>query len=358
MRWLCLLLVLLVVACNGENRTPSPTPPAVSATAASPTATIAPGPGPTDQLSLRGSLLTSSDLPPGAEPGPVDVFPSDPSPAFAANEGVRAVAREWRAQGLIRQIADLRWQFPSSEQAAAFLTADEERLAEASSGLELDPEAQPIGDHFRLYRGIRGEGDAATRNFNFLFTTGNLVGKVLVVGDPGFTREDALPIARAAQARMAAAVRGELNEGLFPNAAEILVLERIPSDIRDNCTRPFAPELAGAVVTIDCRPAEGADLVSYGQYASHEDMVEAYQRTVDFFAVPEGGDCATDGRAEHPYAIEGESVGRIMCAQAPNGSAVIHWTDERLDIRGVAYRRDGDQAALFDFWSAGAGPLG
>ncbi|MCY7419907.1 MAG: DUF4352 domain-containing protein, partial [Chloroflexi bacterium] len=149
----------------------------VTRSAPSPSETSAP-PSPTADL-LVVSLIQEQDLPRDltaqdvSEPPAFDIDDA----AFTAHGGSRAVSRTWQSDvGSIRALFDFRLEFPTTEDAIAYLDAAEPILSEAvASGLSLVEDPQPIGEDARHYSG-EVEAEGQTIQFeNYLFRVGPVV---------------------------------------------------------------------------------------------------------------------------------------------------------------------------------------
>ena len=59
------------------------------------------------------------------------------------------------------------------------------------------------------------------------------------------------------------------------------------------------------------------------------------------------------------YSIGEENVGRLLCAAQALGETgtVMHWTDERLDIKAYAASDDPDIGPLYEWWTGDSGPI-
>jgi hypothetical protein len=201
-----LLLVLLAGSAGVTALDPSAT------AAGSPAPATSGGPGATAAGidPLIAGLLQSADLPAGMVPA-TDVqegtdYDIDDA-AFMANDGIRIVSRTWgRDQGAGTSIVfDFRMQFPTPEQASAYLTAAMPTLSEATTtGLTPLTGVPAMGDETYGF-GLDTQGnDGPVTIRAYLFRIGSVVAKV-VAGGAGITGDQAQAIAQAAAARMAAA---------------------------------------------------------------------------------------------------------------------------------------------------------
>jgi len=158
---------------------------------------------------------------------------------------------------------------------------------------------------------------------------------------------------------------GSSDEVPFPTAEETELLSHVPESFRDTCERPedaLAPGDPGSdpniVAHLDCFPDEGPSEVGFTQYATTEAMDQAFDQVVEFFGLSDG-DCSEGGSGHGPYNIAGEAVGRVLCSPQALGEtgSVMHWTDERLDIKAYAASDDPDIAQLYAWWTGDSGPI-
>ena len=126
--------------------------------------------------------------------------------SFDANGGLDKAAQTWQATEVVPDspvliVFDFRFLFPSAVAAQDYLDAAEQILSESVTGITLQAETAPVGEVLRQYAGSLAQGDVTIDVQNFLFRTGPVVAKVYI-GGFGTTLDDALPIARAAAARI------------------------------------------------------------------------------------------------------------------------------------------------------------
>lgn len=202
------LLVTLLLPFAALAVDPAATPGTPEATLG--TAEATPGTPPTVITDLSALLVTGADLPAGMTSGGIgdgSTFDTDPQ-ADAANGGLATVEQTWQAptQGPVAIVFDFRFQFPTEEQAQAYLTAAEPIRSEAAaSGLALVSDSSAIGEGYRHYAGQASANGQTAELQNILFRVGPIVAKVFV-GGFGTTPADVLPIAQAAADRIVAAL--------------------------------------------------------------------------------------------------------------------------------------------------------
>ncbi|WP_156935446.1 hypothetical protein [Pseudonocardia spinosispora] len=165
-------------------------------------------------------------------------------------------------------------------------------------------------------------------------------------------------LSHASSPRVAPLV-GSLNQrSQFPTAQERQLLDHIPAGSPSICTRPTEKQVGLNVK--GARVVGAACLVStlrggsvfYYQYADHNELLAA--------GGPSGGpDCLSDppgffGSAR--YTRPNGSTGTLQCGPTVADAATfaLAWTDERTDIRVMAFSPD--RGALLAWWRSGAGP--
>ena len=158
---------------------------------------------------------------------------------------------------------------------------------------------------------------------------------------------------------------GGSDEVAFPTVEEEDLLSHIPQSFRDTCERPpfgLPPGDPGRdpdlLADVQCSPDDGPDEVGFTHYASAEAMDEAFDQAVEFFGLSEGA-CAQGELGVSTYTLEGAQVGRLLCAEQALGETgtVIHWTDERLNIKAYAASSETDIRSLYEWWRGDSGPV-
>ena len=148
--------------------------------------------------------------------------------------------------------------------------------------------------------------------------------------------------------------------GDFPaEGSEKFLYDRIPSDIKPNCTRQV-PEFmpSGASVGITCdTTGMGADFVNYYVYPSLPAMNRQYKISLGISgAQPNTGSCPSDIPSEQSYGREQtEELGRLVCYNF-EGTGRIEWTNNKLLAYSEAVSLSGMSPALYEFWT-NAGPF-
>ena len=151
----------------------------------------------------------------------------------------------------------------------------------------------------------------------------------------------------------------------FPTIEEHDLLSHVPEGFRDTCERPESAVAPGdpaadprIIASVECAPDDGPTEVGFTQYASTDAMDQAFDQAVAFFELSEVG-CVGEESGYGPYEIDGVTVGRVLCSQQALGETgtVMHWTDERLDIKAYAASEDPDLAALYEWWTGDSGPV-
>jgi len=144
----------------------------------------------------------------------------------------------------------------------------------------------------------------------------------------------------------------------FPTERESALLAHIPAASRNNCVRPSDQQVRmnvgdTPVTAVVCGPTSGAAIVFYYQFPDPVTMNASYGAPD-----PGGADCTTattDFGGEHSYSRGGET-GRLRCFTTDNtGERDMIWTDDRLNIEGMAFQC-GDPLAVLDWWRNDAGP--
>jgi hypothetical protein len=149
----------------------------------------------------------------------------------------------------------------------------------------------------------------------------------------------------------------------FPNAAELALLEHVPSDsgIQASCAREAEIAPTGALAGVTCAADDGTTLFYY-QFDSPDSMAAWYDGIVeDSGAARDTGDCAQDEVAESTWSVEDSEAGRVLCTPSSDGAfRYMFWTSNELGIGSVAATSSNSpeiQQALFELWSSTLGPI-
>lgn len=442
MRPVALLIssVLVVAACSGATASPTPAPTlnlgssGASASAASPSAfaspsapatagaspsatapptvtptvapTATPGPTPaptpaapafrTDPEAAFGALLEPGQLPPGSEPGEVNLLEEYEFEPFQANNGIRVVSQTWSGQQF-SSVFHFVYQFPTAADAESFLRDGAEQLSETSVGLKAGEPSFLFGsilDEVQYYAGDIEAFGLTIRNYNYLMRVKNFVAKVFVGGseteptlaeeiaffaaqdlntvnvplDPNATPAPTLaPTETPSETEVpretpnvTAAPSGQ--QGDFPNAEEQAILDRIPTDTRASCER-VDPFYRDEIDSVTCKPQE-ALFVDYSSFETVADVRKAFDFEFERAdpAPTEDGSCA-DGNLLSTFTVDSgdDPAGQIMCTVFTSESGTefrtIVWSNERLNILGYLQSSELEWTDLIEFWSSKAGPI-
>ncbi|WP_367321452.1 hypothetical protein [Streptomyces sp. HUAS ZL42] len=137
------------------------------------------------------------------------------------------------------------------------------------------------------------------------------------------------------------------------------LLQHVPADIRDSCTQGTRDLGESAPVYLECDPTGGVpDAVWYIQFTDTSSMNTWYNGDVDDYGPYESDSCDTgaDVPGEGTYYVGDMAVGRKACYVDSDGYVNIDWTDERLNIAGMAFASPDEYAAFHDWWLE-AGPV-
>ncbi len=131
-----------------------------------------------------------------------------------------------------------------------------------------------------------------------------------------------------------------------PQAAQAL-RERLPAALAARC-QPDHLLVPGQLASLDCRV--GATEVSFHAFSNVDDLDRAYRAALHARGVAMGaGSCQQQWPGEDPYPAPGGG-GRVACYM--DRGAWLLWAGE--GVLGIAFRGDGQPAALYSAWSGGA----
>jgi hypothetical protein len=136
------------------------------------------------------------------------------------------------------------------------------------------------------------------------------------------------------------------------------LLGHVPAEIRSTCTEGTSDLGSSAPVYLECDPAgDVPDGAMYVQFRDTSSMNTWYDEHLDDNGPLGEGTCETaaDVPGEGTYYIEDLAVGRKACYVDSDSYVNIDWTDERLNIVGMAWASPDDYATFYDWWTE-AGP--
>jgi hypothetical protein len=316
---------------------------------------------PLDPTTLAAAMLQEEDLATYDPDGEPEEISTDDVPAFAANDGIRELARTWYDMDRMSIVYDFRFQFPDEASAAAFLDGAEDILGETHNGSEQElPPVSPVPDtrYFVYHDTALGTG---ADGYAFLMHHGNIAAKVWVSGvDGNVSPEDAGVIAQAAAARMQQALGDEAAPDPSPTGDDAAIAElmsHIPKGLATSCgidgDAP-APE-AGELARIACFPSSDASVlfILHDSEASLDASFEIASMVAGIVGWEPADSCAAGGY-EGTWKLGEETAGRLLCAGLL-GTATITWTHPASRILATIRQADGDAAAAWELWLA-AGP--
>ncbi|MET0773637.1 MAG: hypothetical protein ABWZ82_11165 [Candidatus Limnocylindrales bacterium] len=317
--------------------------------------------GVTDRETLVSSLLQAEDIATYDPSGEAQDISADDVPEFAANDGIREVARTWFDMDRMSVIYDFRFQFPDEASALAFLDDAQDGLGEVHNGSQReDPPVAPLPDtRYYLFHdialGTKTDGHA------FLMHHGNIAAKVWISGvDGNVSPTDAGAIATAAAARMQQAVGDDVEplpsqpSGDGPVAE---LMSHIPAGLASDCEvdgdEPDAD--AGELARVVCTPSAEASIL-FILYDGEASLDAAFDisSTVAGIIGWEPADSCEAGGYEGTWRLGEETAGRLLCAGLM-GTATITWSHPETRILATIRQSDGDPAAAYQVW-LGAGP--
>jgi hypothetical protein len=338
--------------------------------------------GATTEEALLASLLQAADLPVDATGGqPRIQAPTLTSAEFKQHNGLRQASASWSSDA-ISSLFDIRFQFATAEDAAAFLDADEAGLSERGSGLDPFQPTVNNADDVRAYRGTISLLGITTESFNFLLRVGNFVAKVYIAGKEDLTEDAAETIAIAAAARMQSVIQGAVpppstapseapseapSDEPSPSGAtdfnddELAILEHVPEGVAPGCRS--ADTIYGSEVdSISCA-SEDQPAIDYTSFAAADDMDGEFKSDAKAADTPttSKGQCAK-GTYEGTYTIDGKDAGSIRCmvvtgTQTGTKYRVIEWTNDSLLILSYMSSSTMSWDDLIAFWQSSAGPV-
>jgi hypothetical protein len=318
---------------------------------------------------LMASLLQVEDLPAGFETlGPEEgsTFDID-SAAFTRLGGRRFVSQAWSSE-TSGVVFDFRMELPSPEAAAAYLDEAELTLSEADeTGLVLETDDAPIGEHARHYEGVtRIDAERAITFDNYLFHVGPVAAKVFVAS-VDLPEDEARRLAELAAGRMAVFASPEVEPGVFeaaspgpslspgppPPAATPAATGRLAAlvspTVAETCI-PFASDVEGELAALSCTLED--DLVVYSALADAAALSAAFELVTEVMDRPDGAGSCADGPYTGTYAQGGATRGQVACWEPPGGGLVLFWTDESNLVLGAIHMGSDDHAELDAAWHA------
>jgi hypothetical protein len=234
-------------------------------------------------------------------------------------------------------VDDARWQFPDDESAAAFLNTAEAELATVSLGYEPAPVPSGLPPGSRAYAlsdVILGVGDVG---HTILIPLGTLVADVDVTGPTQMlTDELAADIARAAGARMTAALAGEPPPSFVPpppplneRAAVDALTGHVPDALRPSCRTLDEADgrtrRGGELARLACAPDPDVE-VTYRLFTTTEDLEAAFADAEEvarvFGTLPPDGACPGQ-RPDGAWVEDGVEVGRVLCYTRDEAAVVV-----------------------------------
>ncbi|MGH2675540.1 MAG: hypothetical protein ACRDH1_09040, partial [Actinomycetota bacterium] len=135
---------------------------------------------------------------------------------------------------------------------------------------------------------------------------------------------------------------------------EQALLAHVPGPLRGSCQQvPEEQQLGRAAASLLCEQTQTT--LFYDLFPNANQMQTYYDSRVNEFGVtPGSGFCDSAQRAENAYVrSRGDSmfeVGRLLCFRDA-GSAVLVWTDRRVDIVVEAQREDASNDQLYRRWA-------
>ncbi|MGH9180497.1 MAG: serine/threonine-protein kinase, partial [Acidimicrobiales bacterium] len=113
-------------------------------------------------------------------------------------------------------------------------------------------------------------------------------------------------------------VAGGGGSASYPDEREQLVLDAVPSSIRESCARAPDDEVQekdGDVPAVVCTPDVGADSVTFIQFPTRLGLDRAYGRRVSAqgISMDTEDDCSEKDRTEGPYTTDDNTAGRVLC---------------------------------------------
>jgi Protein kinase domain len=140
----------------------------------------------------------------------------------------------------------------------------------------------------------------------------------------------------------------------FPNTEESNLLSHVPEEFRDTCIR--AELRSREIASVQCSPETVVQTVFYNAYPTAQGATAQYevlrasnnvQRNVG-----NNDECPFEGG----LTVDGESQGRVFCANTDSGLQTIVWSNRPLSIQTEATIAEGATVAEFWDWWTTAGP--
>ena len=323
--------------------------------------TLAASSGVTDRATLVASLLQAEDIATYDPSGDAEDVSADDVPEFAANDGIREVARTWFDMDRMSVIYDFRFQFPDEASASAFLDDAQDGLGEVHNGSQREePPLTPLPDtrYYVYHDTALGTG---TDGHAFLMHHGNIAAKVWISGvDGNVSATDAGAIAAAAAARMQQAVGDEVEPAPSRPGDDADVAElrsHIPAGLVADCeVDGDAPDAeAGELARVVCTPTTEATIlfIRYGSETSLDAAFDIASAVAGIVGWEPAESCEAGGY-EGTWRLGEETAGRLLCAGLM-GTATITWSHPESRILATIRQADGDAAAAWLVW-LGAGP--
>jgi hypothetical protein len=356
--------------------TATPAPSVVPSATASVEPSASVDSGATTEEALLASLLQAADLPADATGGePRSQAANLTSAEFKQHNGLRQASASWGG-GPLTTLFDIRFQFATAADAAAFLDADEVGLSEQGSGLEPFTVSVGNADDVRAYRGTISLLGVTTANYNFLLRVGNFVAKVYLAGGKDLTEDAAETIAMAAAARMQSVVQGVVPPpsasptevpSASPSAStafnddELAILQHVPEGVQPGC-RSTDTIYGSEIDSVSCSN-EGQPAIDYTSFLLAEDMDSEFTadaKAADTPATAKGSCSKAD--YEGTYTIDGKDAGQLRCmivtgTQTGTKYRVIEWTNDSLLILSYLSSSTMSWDDLIAFWQSSAGPI-
>lgn len=376
-----LLLALLAAACGGESTSRGTTATGPTETVA-PATTTAAATGPT----LAERLPTSSEfvLFAAREPETVDLdgFVDAVSDDADADGDRAALSAAGFTRGIVQGYV--------TDEDAAFAQSFVAEVDEARASALLDRiatdleqsgepgiEVRPVAVEEAGARGVDIEGTAGATPVSgtaLVFADGRYVYGVQVAHQSGQSLHEALrqtviawqarvagsppapPDGTTTSAPVTTAPADTTASTPYPDAGEISLLARVPSETAANCGRTSDAERAvEATSSVRCDTA--THRVYYEQFATVADMEESYAAYLTRAGIARGEGTTCDEGAPAEGTWDGPD-NRVACFVDDAGAWVV-WNSSDLRLVAVAIDPEAKLQRLFDWWkSPASGPVG